>query len=167
MNKRREKQLQAARAGFTLVELLVVLAIIGLLLTAVVASTQIARTRSRDARRLSDLRQIQTALALYEGINQQYPTDMYGAGVLVPTFMTLVPTDPLGARLYVYATSGTQNDYHLGATIEEANSVSRDTDSDFDSAAAGWTNGFNGLDDGGPCRAGDPGAFCYDAHYRR
>jgi prepilin-type N-terminal cleavage/methylation domain-containing protein len=51
--------------GFTLIELLVVIAIIGLLSTMAVYAINVARMKSRDARRLADMRQIQTALNLY------------------------------------------------------------------------------------------------------
>lgn len=61
--------------GFTLVELLVVIAIIGLLSTLAVVSLGSARTKARDARRISDIRQIQTALELYFATNSQYPAE--------------------------------------------------------------------------------------------
>ena len=58
--------------GFTLIELLVVIAIIG---TWPVWSLSLngAREKARDARRKSDLRQLKTALELYNGDNQAYP----------------------------------------------------------------------------------------------
>lgn len=59
--------------GFTLIELLVVVAIIGLLASVAMVSINNARLKSRDARRLSDMRQIQTALELYYDKNNQYP----------------------------------------------------------------------------------------------
>ncbi len=59
--------------GFTLVELLVVITIIGLLSSVVLASLNEARSRARDARRISDLNTIQTALALYYEDNGHYP----------------------------------------------------------------------------------------------
>lgn len=46
------------KKGFTLVELLVVIAIIALLSTLSVVALNSARAKSRDARRLSDIRQI-------------------------------------------------------------------------------------------------------------
>ena len=63
--------------GFTLIELLVVIAIIGLLSTLAVVSFSGAQTRARDARRVSDIRQLQTAMESY---NAQYGTYDISAG---------------------------------------------------------------------------------------
>lgn len=59
--------------GFTLIELLVVIAIIGILSSVVLASLNVSRTRSRDAKRIADLRQIQLALEQYYDVNGVYP----------------------------------------------------------------------------------------------
>ncbi|MCR4284139.1 MAG: type II secretion system GspH family protein [Parcubacteria group bacterium] len=59
--------------GFTLIELLVIIAIIGILSSVVLASLNTARTKARDAKRISEVRQIQTALALYYDTYGQYP----------------------------------------------------------------------------------------------
>lgn len=53
------------KKGFTLVELLVVIAIIGLLSTIAFISLNRARAKARDAKRVSDVRQLQSALELY------------------------------------------------------------------------------------------------------
>lgn len=61
------------KQSFTLIELLVVIAIIGILSTVVLVSLQGVRARARDARRLSDIKQIQTALEEYYNDNGHYP----------------------------------------------------------------------------------------------
>lgn len=59
--------------GFTLIELLVVIAIIGMLASIVLASLSNARAKSRDARRISDLRQVQLAVELFYDQVGEYP----------------------------------------------------------------------------------------------
>jgi len=51
--------------GFTLIELLVVISIIGLLSTLAVVSLNNSRAKARDARRVSDLKAVSTALEVY------------------------------------------------------------------------------------------------------
>ena len=72
------RKLQQKRAngeeGFTLIELLVVIAIIGILSSVVLASLSTARQKSRDAKRVSDIGQIQLALELYFDASQTYPS---------------------------------------------------------------------------------------------
>ena len=65
------------KSGFTLIELLVVIAIISLLATLAITSLNNARIKSRDAKRLADMRQIQISLALYYDKNNNYPTSDY------------------------------------------------------------------------------------------
>ena len=50
--------------GFTLIELLVVIAIIGLLSTMAVVSLNSARGKARDARRVSDVKQLSTLIEM-------------------------------------------------------------------------------------------------------
>ncbi len=99
---------QKSKSGFTLIELLVVIAIIGLLASTVMASLSSARMKSRDARRLSDLKQLRTAITLYYMDHKQWPCAGLGgsdsyiddqnhclASVLVPDYIPSLPTDPL------------------------------------------------------------------------
>lgn len=59
--------------GFTLVELLLVIAIIGILSTVAVVNLNVARAKARDARRMSDMEQIVLALNVYKETNGHYP----------------------------------------------------------------------------------------------
>ncbi len=71
------------KKGFTLIELLVVIAIIGILSSVVLASLSTARQKSRDAKRISDIGQVQLALELFFDRVQSYPSttpSICGAG---------------------------------------------------------------------------------------
>ncbi|OHA20290.1 MAG: hypothetical protein A2836_01015 [Candidatus Taylorbacteria bacterium RIFCSPHIGHO2_01_FULL_45_63] len=69
----KQKKQAGAKRGFTLIELLVVISIIGLLSSIVLASLNTTRSRARDAKRLSEFRQIQSALELYYSKYGIYP----------------------------------------------------------------------------------------------
>ncbi len=151
--------------GFTLIELLVVIAIIGVLASVVLASLNNARRKSRDARRITDLKQIQLALELYfDGDGKaQYPTDIYAAtGGLAPKYIQTVPRDPndltdTGKYTYAYPPgTNSRTTYHLGGALEDPDNLVYLTDADFDSAAAGYTGGFNGKGTGDGNPPNDP-----------
>lgn len=59
--------------GFTLVELMVVMAIIAILATAGVSSYGSYIKRARDTARFSDLKAIETALISYQSVNGRFP----------------------------------------------------------------------------------------------
>jgi len=61
------------KRAFTLIELLVVIVVIGILTTLAVASLQNVRKSARDAKRIADIKQIQTALRLYYNNVGSYP----------------------------------------------------------------------------------------------
>jgi prepilin-type N-terminal cleavage/methylation domain-containing protein len=65
--------MRKSNKGFTLIELLVVIAIIGLLSTLAVVALNSARQKSRDSKRVADIKQIQTALELYFAEMNSYP----------------------------------------------------------------------------------------------
>ena len=116
-------------SGFTLIELLVVIAIIGLLASVVLLALNSARQKSRDAKRLADVRQIASAMELYFNDFNSYPTSSnYGA--LVPNYIGLWPSYPTpidspclaGNSTYAYssAAAGTDTTYQLVFCISQA-----------------------------------------------
>ena len=93
-------------AGFTLVELLIVVGIIGILATLLMANFIGVRQRARDAQRKSDIRQIQSALELYRSDIGSYPGSFPSCGSAltggtpVNTYMQKIPCDPSGSSYY-------------------------------------------------------------------
>ena len=92
------------KKGFTLIELLVVIAIIGLLSTLAVVALNNARQKSRDARRVSDIKQIQTALELYFNDQSLYPVLVAG-GILGLTPQLCLDEDGFSAACDVGGTT--------------------------------------------------------------
>ncbi|MEJ0053674.1 MAG: prepilin-type N-terminal cleavage/methylation domain-containing protein [bacterium] len=85
--------------GFTLIELLVVIAIIGILSSVVVVSLNAARAKARDAKRISDIHQIQKAVEIYNATVGLPPAPAaYGRGNSSPgnfdTWWDLSTNDP-------------------------------------------------------------------------
>lgn len=139
------------KKGFTLIELLVVIAIIGILSSVVLASLNTARVKARDARRISDIKQIQLALELYYDSNNNYPTGLTVANLVTPGYLPVLPTDPSTSTGYTYAALGsgtTCSSYHLGATLEDtAHTVlGSDQDAVAGTACTGGGTPFAGTD---------------------
>lgn len=87
--------------GFSLVELLIVISIIGFLATMGIVVYSGTMRDSRNARRRVELEKYRSALELFRS-NQSsgsYPTTL---NLLVPTYIQAVNADPLGVA-YVYA----------------------------------------------------------------
>lgn len=59
--------------GFTLVEILIVMGIVGLIASVIMTSVALARAKGRDAKRKSDLTQMHKALEIYYNTNNSYP----------------------------------------------------------------------------------------------
>jgi len=107
--------------GFTLIELLVVIAIIGLLSTLSVVALNNARQKARDARRVSDIKQIQTALELYYNDVSSYPAAVVAGETIESggvTYMGQVPTNPApNGTAYTY-TQDAAGTYSITYTLE-------------------------------------------------
>lgn len=134
--------------GFTLIELLVVIAIIGILSSVVLASLSTARAKSRDARRISDLGQVQLALELYYDTSSAYPAGTYGMAstsltALSPTYLPKFPADPQGTGNYNYRYAATSSNsmYVLTTLLERYDNSALLTDADVANGAYGSFSG--------------------------
>ena len=112
--------LLARTRGFTLIELLVVIAIIAMLASIILSSLNTARSKSRDARREADLKEMQTAVEQYmSDSNGVPPTSL---ATLVPKYMPALPLDPYAntTNSYGYAADTTTGHYCIGTKLENA-----------------------------------------------
>ena len=104
------------QSGFTLIELLVVIAIIALLSSIALIAMISARSKSRDAKRLSDMAQMNTGLELYFSTNKGYPSSTAGIPLGMAPFSGTVPPDPQPAdgacSAVVYPGGSTGSSYY-------------------------------------------------------
>ncbi|MDD4819169.1 MAG: type II secretion system protein [Candidatus Colwellbacteria bacterium] len=116
------KKTNFLKSGFTLIELLVVIAIIGILSTLSVVALQSVRGKARDAKRITDIRQIQTALELYFNDQSEYPASVTAGSSIASgsnTYMYTVPDGPTPAdgdcatSSYVYTQVNSGADYYI------------------------------------------------------
>lgn len=156
------------RSGFTLVELIVVISILAVLAGVVVPKVQSHVQKSRDARRLADIRAIQEAITSYYTDRGSYPPPIkngsYGGwdvssdgnfiDELVKTgYLSEVPTDPINDatyhyRYYVYnkgsyGCKGTTPFYVLGITKFESTGFAAEHQGFFRCSGRNWGKEFD------------------------
>lgn len=140
--------------GFTLVELLIVMVILGILTTIVASSFSSSQEKARDTRRKSDLQSVTKALEVYFNDYSNYPPSN-GSGSLTDyswgeafidtndtTYMVKLPEEKTSARNYYYVTEGGQNQtYAIFARLE--NDQDKDIPVNPVSEAYQYYNGTN------------------------
>lgn len=119
-------RMHKGQGGFTLIEILVVVVILGILASIIIPKIM---TRPEEAKRIKakmDIKAIETALNLYRLDNDVYPSTEQGLEALVtkPTtgviprnwkedgYLDKVPKDPWG-NLYVYLSPGVNKEFDL------------------------------------------------------
>lgn len=111
---------------------MVAVAIIGLLSSVVLAALDGARESARDARRASDLHQIQNALELFRDVGGLYPatpspsyvSSLTIAGSDIRPYIGVIPTDPTqtGGNGYRYSAGPDRRSYTLMVVPESTGS---------------------------------------------
>jgi prepilin-type N-terminal cleavage/methylation domain-containing protein len=137
------------KSGFTLVELLVVMAIIGILSVVTLANFSTSQAKGRDAQRKSDLKQISIALEAYYADHGAYPVGTAGkimacgCATLTPcvyiacswggtsnrefidenntVYMKEIPNDSVSSRQYYYVSD--KKSWQLYAVLENTNDM--------------------------------------------
>lgn len=113
-------------SGFTLIEIMVVVVILGILAAVVVPRIMDRPDDARIAKTKQDIRALQSALELYRLDNYQYPSTQQGLEALVrePSgdpparnwkpggYINSLPTDPWGNE-YQYVQPGQYGDYDV------------------------------------------------------
>ena len=153
--------------GFTLVELLLVIIIMGILIVMGLTSFLSSQKKSRDIKRKQDLRQVALSLEAYYSDKGKYPTGN-ASGVMVgcskndaqtcdwdgtfqdmkgTTYMVKLPTDTSPARYYYISATGSQ--YQLYARLENLQ------DGDIPKNGSGLARAFSDIS----CNS-TTGAYC-------
>ena len=146
--------------GFTMIELLVVIVILGILSVIGLSSLGSAQVKARDSRRKTDLRTIGDSLELYYNDFGRYPASdgngvIMGCGVAAAeacssgviwqnsdngtTYMVQMPEDPGGGRYY-YITSPTGSYFQIYARLE--NNRDRDVPQDPSGTSLEYVNPY-------------------------
>ncbi|MGB3946268.1 MAG: prepilin-type N-terminal cleavage/methylation domain-containing protein [Candidatus Saccharimonadales bacterium] len=133
------------RTGFTIVELLIVIVVIGILAAIIVVAFGNVQQRSRDSKRLSDFVVLQKAVEMFKTDNGRYPycgategatvtsCEVSGlATALIPRYIQRIPSDPFNVTNYQYfyargykkngatghSLTSSDQDYSMGAHLE-------------------------------------------------
>lgn len=138
-----KKRIRRASHGFTLLEILVVIVIIGILSTIGLRTFASSQLKGRDSRRKSDLHNISSALEAYYNDKGQYPAagnglilgcesnaaeactwgeiwqeDFNTTGVQNTVYMVELPADPSVGLEYFYVSAVPNKSYRLYARLE-------------------------------------------------
>ncbi len=143
--------------GFTLIELMVAITIIGILTAGSTIAFSNARARARDAQRYAVLAQMELALETYRQVNNSYPSTggvwwtvcpaggsrgVTGASGyvpnLAPVYIAKLPVDPLGCigsgdfKGYIYISDGQSYKFAGDWMFEKGEKCDQSTDEYFD-----------------------------------
>lgn len=135
-------------SGFTLVELLVVIVIIGLLATIVAINVIPAGNKARVEKAKADIATLEQALEQYRLDNLAYPSASQGLNALIAPppglaepgryrpggYIRRLPSDPWG-RPYLYTMPGTKGPFDVASLGADGQSGGEGDDADIHSDA--------------------------------
>lgn len=167
MNYYRKNPVQSS--GFTLMELMVVIAILGILVVAGTSVFSVSQRRGRDSRRKSDLKNIATVLETYYNDKARYPNDNGSGGIMgcgsgdnqlcavgsaftdtnSTLYMPKIPADPKSGQIYFYDVGGGNRSFQIYARLENTEDI------DIKNPSTGNPQVFSGVSCGtGTCNYG-------------
>ncbi|MHC4244283.1 MAG: type II secretion system major pseudopilin GspG [Planctomycetota bacterium] len=137
------KKQQFSNTGFTLIELMIVVVILGLLATIIMPKILDRPEQARRMKAKVDIRGIESALALFKTDTGRFPTTSEGLEVLVSNqgikgynaggYLDKVPSDPWGTK-YVYISPGVNSrDYDLKSYGQDGESGGDGDSADIES----------------------------------
>jgi general secretion pathway protein G len=141
MRERSRKRLN--QRGFTLIELMIVVVILGLLATTVMPKILSRPEQARRTKAKVDMQNIASALSLFKTDTGRFPTTAEGLDALVTdpgikgynsdAYLERVPPDPWG-NAYVYICPGIHSkDYDLESFGKDGEDGGTDEDADIES----------------------------------
>jgi len=130
-------------SGFTLIELMIVVVILGLLATIIMPKILGRPEQARRVKAKADIRSIQSGLALFKTDTGRFPATSEGLEALVTNpgvenysregYLERTPVDPWGNR-YIYISPGLHSkDYDLESYGKDGEDGGTDDDADIES----------------------------------
>ena len=139
----RIKKQQLRKTGFTLIELMIVVVILGLLAGVVMPRILNRPEQARRMKARVDIRSIESALALFKTDTGRFPTTSEGLEALVLNpgikgynidgYLDKVPSDPWGGK-YIYISPGVHSrDYDLESYGKDSEDGGTEDNADIES----------------------------------
>jgi len=116
--------------GFTLIEVLVVVVILGILAAIIVPNIMDKPALAKITKAKADIRAIESAMNMYKLDKHAYPTTDEGIEALVPKYLPRMPKDPWDNN-YQYLSPGTQGAIDIYTLGRDGQAGGEDEDADI------------------------------------